>query len=72
MDNIRLEDKLTQAAVQVCAAKNAELIANQAWHDAAIECRFSQVGGDGLECSDMSGFSDDPFCYSDNCPLLGK
>lgn len=42
------------------------------WDKAAAACDYSGDDGDGgLTCGCPNVDSNDPFCYSDNCPLLG-
>jgi hypothetical protein len=61
------------AATMIHGAQKALDIAEEAWVKAAKPCKYCQEGGDGLECAYMGeDSSDDPFCYSTNCPLINK
>lgn len=69
---------LKHAAAMVSGAQEAAAIAEEAWVKAAKPCKYCQTGfweknSDTLECAYVGkGSSNDPFCYSDNCPLLNK
>ena len=58
--------KLLAAAIKEAIAELNS--SEEAWVKEAKRCEHSQMGGDGLECSNPKQ-GRDPFCYSTNCPL---
>jgi len=67
---------LKDVASNLIKAKLEVATVEAEWYRTAASCKYSQTGfwekySDTLECAFIGeGSSDDPFCYSDNCPLL--
>lgn len=64
--------KLVEVAAKIDKAYAEVEKADEEWDKAAQKgCGFFKtVGGDVFECSNPKGDADNPFCYSDNCPIL--
>jgi hypothetical protein len=61
--------KLQTAAVNIVSAEKLFHLKMEEWDKEAKNCPHCKgEGGDGLECSHVE--TNDPFCYSGNCPLI--
>ena len=57
-------------ASSIVEAQTRVAFYEEAWNEEAIGCEHCiGMGGDGLECRHPDD-GEDPFCYSDNCPLI--
>ena len=67
-----LVDVLKDVASNLTKAKLEVATVEAEWDRTAASCKYSPTGTftgeDGPFCG--KGSSEDPFCYSDNCPLL--
>ena len=70
-----LFERLTHLKVRLAVSRKVTEDTEEEWEQHAIDCRYCQDGGDGLECAYMGQeegmpTSPDPFCYSENCPFI--
>ena len=65
-----LVSKLQTVNANIKAAEKLFHLQMEEWDKEAKNCPHcsGEEGGDGLECSHVG--TDDPFCYSGNCPLI--